>query len=536
MSNIGANLFLLGDAIEDALLEGAASAADNVAGAGVEAPVFVSAGTTGLGEGGVVLNAPVFISAGSPNTGAVNIVAPINVFAGTSDDNIGGANISVPAHVVGAASVPLVLEGATIFAPVEVAGEAYVWNEAGATLEAPVYVFAGDATINVAGASVVMDVEVSGFAVDYLQTHGLVYIPGLNFFGDTVVAIAESLVLADTPQLEVLTQIKEHLVARIQQQSQLIGLATTTELLIARVEVFLPIVTGIVEELELTDSLDALTIRLIDVAQEIYLSSDVSTLAQFSAATVLYLSARDAAMAGYNLTSSEALELDAETLAALGASADSFVDLVVASAASANARLTVTTTDSLEVDSEVDTLAQLIAQVDEGLEAHITVRVGEEVIHGWVVNTQNAAFSEYQNFPFNSLMEYEGRYYGLAADGLYLLAGDTDEGAEISAAIKTGLLDMGTHFLKDAKAAHLGYNSTGEMVLKVITTDAGEKVEHWYKMKPAAAEEVRDGRVVIGRGLRARYWQFELVNVAGADFEVDDVTLLYQVLSRRIRS
>ena len=377
-----------------------------------------------------------------------------------------------------------------------------------------------------------------GSGNDYnIPNGGYVLLTGLQGLSTTPrLDHEEHLTITSSAMSDQFAQIKEHLVAHIQQQSHLSGLATTTEVLVARVEAFLPIVAGIVEDLEISDDLDALTIRLVDVAQELYLSSDVSTLAQFSAATVLYLSARDAVMSGYSIVSSEALELDEALLAGLRANVDSIVELVADTAVTSGMTLTVTASDSVLIDDAASSLAQLIAQVDEGLDAYVTIRVGDEVIHGWVVNTQNAAFSEYQNFPFNSLVEYGGRYYGLASDGLYLLDGPTDEGAEITAAVKTGLLDMGTHYLKDAKAAHLGYNSTGELVLKVVTTDAGEKVEHWYKMKPADAEEVRDGRVVIGRGMRARYWQFELVNVAGADFEIDDVTLMYQVLSRRIRS
>lgn len=362
-------------------------------------------------------------------------------------------------------------------------------------------------------------------------------LPGLaGFNASSLLGTVETFNITDAAMSRQFAQIKEHLVAHIEQQSYLHGLATTAEVLEARVEAFMPIVASIVESLEVNDTLEATTIRLLSTAEEIYLSDGYDALAQYVAAVALYLTARDTAMTGYSLRSEEALDVSEELLAGLRLDVDTLIELVIDDVTTAGMTLYVAVTDDLVIDSEASTVAQLLAQVDEGLEAHVSIRVGDDVIHGWVVNTQNAAFSEYQNFSFNSLMEYEGRYYGLASDGLYLLDGDTDDGAEIAAAVKTGLLDMGTHYLKDAKAAHLGYNSTGELVLKVVTTDKGEKVEHWYKMKPSDAEEVRDGRVVIGRGLRARYWQFELVNVAGADFEIDDVTLMYEVLSRRIRS
>ena len=179
--------------------------------------------------------------------------------------------------------------------------------------------------------------------------------------------------------------------------------------------------------------------------------------------------------------------------------------------------------------------AQLRVAVAELAGTFVSIRVGNELIQGWVVNTKDQAFSEYQNFPFNSLCASGGRYFAVAEDGLYELAGETDAGAPIQAGIKTGLLDLGTHFIKDVKAAYIGYNSTGKLLLHVTTTQKGRKEQWWYELKQEAADSLRDGRVTVGRGLRSKYWQFEVVNLDGADFELDDIQIMYSVLSRRTR-
>jgi hypothetical protein len=41
-------------------------------------------------------------------------------------------------------------------------------------------------------------------------------------------------------------------------------------------------------------------------------------------------------------------------------------------------------------------------------------------------------------------------------------------------------------------------------------------------------------RVDIGRGLRSNYWNFELMNREGADFEIDTIKFMPIVLERRI--
>jgi hypothetical protein len=40
--------------------------------------------------------------------------------------------------------------------------------------------------------------------------------------------------------------------------------------------------------------------------------------------------------------------------------------------------------------------------------------------------------------------------------------------------------------------------------------------------------------VEVGQGLRSRYWQFELTNVDGGDFELDVLELYPLFLGRRV--
>jgi hypothetical protein len=192
--------------------------------------------------------------------------------------------------------------------------------------------------------------------------------------------------------------------------------------------------------------------------------------------------------------------------------------------------------------SVAETQATLQLQFQAILGSYATLRIGEDVFEGWVLQIgeqrqggKPMAFTQYGNYPFTSIACFNGKYYGVADDGLYLLEGADDEGEAIQAAIKTGLLDFGQRFVKDAKALYLGYTSTGEIVLKVTTAGEGRRREDWYRVIRKEEAGMATGRATIQRGLRSTYWQFELCNVSGADFEIDDVTLVYQLMGRRRR-
>ena len=187
------------------------------------------------------------------------------------------------------------------------------------------------------------------------------------------------------------------------------------------------------------------------------------------------------------------------------------------------------------LDAQSATQADLHLDLFDAAVGMAVFKLGDDVYHGIVLSTEAAAFTEYTEYPFNSLFTFKGKPYGVADDGIYLLEGSDDAGEPIEAAFKTKLTTMRQRALKDARGLYLGYTSDGELVLKVTTTRDGKKREDWYKAQYSGDADFRHNRMKIQRGLRSTYWQFEVANVDGADFEVEDVTILYEVLSRRIR-
>jgi len=144
----------------------------------------------------------------------------------------------------------------------------------------------------------------------------------------------------------------------------------------------------------------------------------------------------------------------------------------------------------------------------------------------WVMNTASGAMSEYENYRFNSFAAMGNKYLAASENGLYELNGDNDQGASIIGAIKSGWIEMGGSRYTSFKAAYLGVRGAGEMFLKLVT---GDGKEYLYK---TSAKDMETTKVHFGKGLRSRYFAFELYNV-GQDFDLNSIEFLPIINQRR---
>jgi len=308
-----------------------------------------------------------------------------------------------------------------------------------------------------------------------------------------------------------------------------------SEELFVQVAKTIPTTLYIVEQLAATDDYTLIVTKIVDILEQLSATANHDALAAYRLSFAHSLLVVGTHTAIDEITVEEVLETAIQQPMQMTYLVTMLEALAAEHSGDFLATFMLEADESIEATQTSDFIGFFKMSIEEGIELFVSVQLGDEVIQGWVLNTQTMGFSEYTNYPFNSLAEANGQYYGLSRDGLYKLDGDDDAGEPIEAVVRTGLVDMGSHYLKMATAAYVGYTTTDQMVLKVVTTDQGQKEEWWYELRPTTADDMRDGRVPIGRGLRARYWQFEVVNADGADFDVDDVTLLYQVLNRRIR-
>ena len=203
-------------------------------------------------------------------------------------------------------------------------------------------------------------------------------------------------------------------------------------------------------------------------------------------------------------------------------------DLTVATLIVASKIVSAEVFSELEVGDSMTTSELLSVVMNSFVQAGFSVPVFNSANQVWVVSEAGQS-SRYEGYDFNSFAKLGARYYGVRADGLYLLEGADDDGQPIRASIGLGTQDFGTSAFKRMASCYLGLSSSGTAYLKVIAN--GE--EYLYAARsddPYMATQ----RVDIGKGIRANYMTFELYNSNGCDFELNSVEFAAVALNRRI--
>ena len=191
--------------------------------------------------------------------------------------------------------------------------------------------------------------------------------------------------------------------------------------------------------------------------------------------------------------------------------------------------------DSADAVVEISSAGSLLnALLGDSALATVRINIGGELFTGWVLNTDTMAPSEYQfaDRQFNSACKFGTRYLMAADDGIYEFT-DAVGVESVMTYIKTGKTDFGSDLKKRIVNSYMVYSASGQMVLKVTTSEFGNLVTRNYRMTPQANDTTDARRIDIGKGVTSRYWQFEVVG-DGVDCDIDEIGMLPIVLSRRI--
>ena len=157
-----------------------------------------------------------------------------------------------------------------------------------------------------------------------------------------------------------------------------------------------------------------------------------------------------------------------------------------------------------------------------------SVNLNHKVIPGVIPVDE---ITHYTNFPFDRIVRYKNSYFGVAADGLYLLQGTTDHAATPTAipwAWRTGISDFGSAQQKTVESAYFG----GRLGAASISLYVGEASTQAYAYSTPAVSTAQNYRQVFGRGIKARYYA---LGAAGTGvMEIDDVDFSVGKMTRRI--
>lgn len=233
---------------------------------------------------------------------------------------------------------------------------------------------------------------------------------------------------------------------------------------------------------------------------------------------------------GYHSPISESLTLDENNAANVRVAAQASDALSLDDTGSTTFFLVATATDIMSLSAVVDPLAIINALASDSFAFSGVLARNGEVFDAWVVNPENKAVTTYRNFGFESMCSSAVGVYATDGTTIYELSGANDNGTAIDAWLKTAITDFGTAYLKNCERIYLGIRADGKMLLKTITN---EIEENWYEVR-LVQEGLHEARVKPGKGLKSRYWQFELRNIRGADFNVESMTLVPIRTGRRV--
>jgi len=185
--------------------------------------------------------------------------------------------------------------------------------------------------------------------------------------------------------------------------------------------------------------------------------------------------------------------------------------------------------DTIALDGIVDPSALLNALATDTIAFSALLSLGGAIYDAWVINPENRAVTQYRGFNFESMCASELGVFATDGSTIYELTGDDDAGVKIDAWFRTNVTDFGSAYLKNVERAYLGLHSSGRMLLKTIANG----VENWYEVRPVT-DDLREVRVKFGKGNKARFWQFEIRNIRGSDFDLESLVLVPIRTGRRV--
>ncbi|MDM1760016.1 hypothetical protein [Acinetobacter sp. 251-1] len=152
--------------------------------------------------------------------------------------------------------------------------------------------------------------------------------------------------------------------------------------------------------------------------------------------------------------------------------------------------------------------------------------------YAWTANVDTWAMSRYQDYGFSELAVINGVLYGVAEDGVHQL----DAKAFIEAKLVTGQLDLGQGQLVHPLGAYLEYELSGntrKLEIGVSTTQSGTKQTYYYVLPTEKSDDLTNGRVLFGRGLRGRHFAFE-IKISGEQGYINDLNIDLSATKRRV--
>lgn len=173
-------------------------------------------------------------------------------------------------------------------------------------------------------------------------------------------------------------------------------------------------------------------------------------------------------------------------------------------------------TDAIEFAASIALQQVLTSTVEETINFGIVIELDGELWETWVLNTNAFHASVYSGYNFNSYAVHNNTAYGCKTDGIYKLAGSTDDGNAFQPGIVLPESRFGTHHYKRFRVAYFGIAGTSPAI-KLVNEDGTSKTYTITKSK-----------VTPTRGVKGRKWTVSIGDFDSLDF----VELVPLILTR----
>lgn len=149
------------------------------------------------------------------------------------------------------------------------------------------------------------------------------------------------------------------------------------------------------------------------------------------------------------------------------------------------------------------------------------------------MNLPNFAVTQYCDYDFNSFAKIGNNDIGAADNGLFILGGHKDAGADIDAFFELVTSDFGAANAKRIRSIHVGFQAKDNLLLTL--KDHEDNNTRDYVLSYTHYDQQGSGKVAVGRDGISRYWSLKVANTNGTYFAVDSIELIMVILGKKPR-
>lgn len=150
----------------------------------------------------------------------------------------------------------------------------------------------------------------------------------------------------------------------------------------------------------------------------------------------------------------------------------------------------------------------------------------------WTARSDTWGMSRYEQLFMQGLSVMNGQLFGWNEQGVWLYG---SQNQQIHAQLKTAKMDFGENLVHPV-AAYLEYQLSGQqkkLSVSVGTTQSGHLAQYSYSLVAENSDELTNGRVIFGRGLRGRHFSFD-IDIQAYSAQINALSVDFSQTTRRI--